>query len=305
MPNSNNTSLLSRKTLWIVGGGIVAILILLLTWLYFQQDAEIAELILNKEQLETEITGLEGDLAAMETEIQNRDIETEKKDALLQEKAVEVEKLKSQIFKLVAAGKLSEEKAMEQQGKVDQLTYYIKKYQNEIAELKAENAALKNQVEMVAGERDSIKQQYSQAKDQNTLYQVKIEGAAILKAEQFKFIPIKNNGKEQEAGTEFKADKFSKLKICCTLSENSLTRKGSKTAYLVLMNPDGSTQSGGTFESGGKSIVYTEKTRLEYQGQSLSLCFTWTPSTPLSKGIYPAKVYVEDTQVGKSSFSLK
>ena len=146
MPNSNNTSLLSRKTLWMVGGGVITILILLLTWLYFQQDAEIAELILNKEQLETEITGLEGDLAAMETEIQNRDIETEKKDALLQEKAVEVEKLKSQIFKLVAAGKLSEEKAMEQQGKVDQLTYYIKKYQNEIAELEAENAALQNLV---------------------------------------------------------------------------------------------------------------------------------------------------------------
>jgi chromosome segregation ATPase len=147
--------------------------------------------------MEVEIQDLEQELSSMESSIQDKEVEMDQKDAILEEKSQEVEKLKKQIFKLVAAGKLSEERALEQQGKIDQLTYYIRKYQNEIVQLKAENEALRNQVANVEGERDSIKNKYSEAKDQNTLYQVKIEGASILKISGFTLLLSRKMGKSR------------------------------------------------------------------------------------------------------------
>lgn len=303
--NSNNTPKVSRKTLLIISGSIAVLLIGFLTWQYFANNAEIEELLVLNDQMEVEIQDLEQELSTMESSIQNQEIEMEKKDALLEEKSEEVEKLKKQIFKLVAAGKLSEQKALEQQGKIDQLTYYIRKYQNEIAELKAENEALRNQVASIEGERDSIKSKYSEAKDQNTLYQVKIEGASILKISGFTFVPVKKNGKEQDAGTEFKADKTERLKICGTVAENTLSKKGRKDFYLLIRNPDGTPQGGGTFTLNKQQMVYTGKQSVDYQGNATKICFDWTPPAGLSKGEYQTIVFAEGYEIGSSRFTLR
>lgn len=298
-------SLASRKTL-LIGGSILALLLIaLLTWLYISRGNEIDNLLTLNDQMEVEIQDLEQELSTMESSIQNKDIEMDKKDALLEEKSKEVDDLKKQIFKLVAAGKLSEEKAMEQQGKIDQLTYYIRKYQNEIAVLKEENELLRNQVASVEGERDSIKNKYSEARDQNTVYQVKIEGAAILKMSSFSFTSVKRNGKEQETATEFKADKIEKLKICGQIGENSLTQKGKKEIFLLIKNPDGSTQSGGTFEINKKQMVYTLKTTTDYQGNAAKVCFDWNSPGGLSKGEYLVRVFTDGYEIGSSRFTLR
>lgn len=305
IPESPGNGGVSKKT-WVLAGGLIAlIVIVILTFLYFQNKEAINDLLTIKEQMEVEITDLEQELSTMESAIMDKDVEMDKKDAIIQEKSEEVEKLKKQIFKLVAAGKLSEEKAMEQQGKIDQLTYYIRKYQNEISNLKAENEELKYKVASIEGERDSIKTKYSQAKDQNTIYQVKIEGAAILSATEFSFIPVKRNGKEQDSDSEFKANKIEKLKICARISENSLTKKGMKDFYLVIKNPDGSVQSGGTFELNKKQTVYTLKTGLDYQGKSTRLCYDWTAPSNLSKGQYQVMIFTDGYEAGSGTFTLR
>lgn len=303
--NSNTEPKVSRKTLLITGITLVVLLVGFLTWQYFLKDAEIDQLLLQNDQMELEIKDLEQELTSMETSIQDKEVEMDQKDALLEEKSQEVDKLKKQIFKLVAAGKLSEERAMEQQGKIDQLTYYIRKYQNEIAALKEENASLKSLVASVEGERDSIKNKYSEAKDKNTLYQVKIEGASILKFTSFTFIPVKKNGKEQDAGREFKADKLEKMKICGQVGENSLSKKGKKEFFLLIRNPDGSSQGSGTFTLNKKQTVYTTKQTIDFQGENTKLCFDWTPPSGLSKGEYQVSVFVEGYEAGNSRFTLK
>lgn len=295
----------SRRTLFIIAGSVLLAIIAFLTWQYFLKDAEIEQLLVQNDQMELEIQDLEQELSTMESSIQDKEVEMDKKDAILEEKSQEVEKLKKQIFKLVAAGKLSEERALEQQGKIDQLTYYIRKYQNEIVELKAENEALKNQVASVVGERDSIKNKYSEAKDQNTLYQVKIEGASIHKMSAFSFIPVKKNGKEQDAGTDFKAEKLERLKICGSVAENSLSKKGKKDFHLQIRNPDGSIQGGGTFTLNKQTAVYTVKQTADYQGESIKICFDWNAPSGLSKGEYLVRVYAEGVEIGSSRFSLK
>lgn len=305
IPESPGTGGVSKKT-WVLAGGLIALItIIILTYLYFQNKEAINDLLTIKEQMEVEITDLEQELSTMESAIMDKDVEMDKKDAIIQEKSEEVEKLKKQIFKLVAAGKLSEEKAMEQQGKIDQLTYYIRKYQNEIANLKAENEELKYKVASIEGERDSIKTKYSQAKDQNTIYQVKIEGAAILSATEFSFTPVKRNGKEQDPDSEFKANKVEKLKICARISENSLTKKGMKDFYLVIKNPDGSVQSGGTFELNKKQTVYTLKSAIDYQGKSTRLCYDWNAPANLSKGQFQVVIYTEGYEAGSGTFTLR
>ena len=295
----------SKRTMLIASGIIALIIITILSYLYIQNKEALADLLTIKEQMEVEITDLEQELSTMESAIMDKDVEMDKKDAIIQEKSVEVEKLKKQIFKLVASGKLSEEKAMEQQGKIDQLTYYIRKYQNEIANLKAENEELKSRVASVEGERDSIKSQYSQAKDQNTIYQVKIEGAAILSAVDFSFTPVKRNGKEQDADTEFRANKTERLKICARISENSLTKKGMKDFFLLIRNPDGSVQSGGTFVLNKKQTVYTLKKGLDYQGKSQRICYDWDAPENISKGTYQVIIYTDGYEAGAGSFSLR
>ncbi len=303
--NSKPEPKVSRKTLLILAASVLVLLIGFLTWQFLLKDAEIEQLLLQNDQMEVEIQDLEQELSSMESSIQDKEVEMDKKDAILEEKSQEVEKLKKQIFKLVAAGKLSEERALEQQGKIDQLTYYIRKYQNEIVQLKAENEALRNQVANVEGERDSIKNKYSEAKDQNTLYQVKIEGASILKISGFMFTPVKRNGKEQEAGTDFKADKMEKLKICGTIGENSLVKKGKKDFFLQIRNPDGSIQGGGTFTLNKQTTVYTGKHSIDFQGDATKLCFDWTAPTGLPKGEYQIVIYGDGYEIGKSRFSLK
>lgn len=303
--NPNPAPKVSRRTLIIIVGSVLLALIAFLTWQFFLKDAEIEQLLVQNDQMELEIQDLEQELSTMESSIQDKEVEMEKKDAILEEKSQEVEKLKKQIFKLVAAGKLSEDRALEQQGKIDQLTYYIRKYQNEIVELKAENELLRNQVASVEGERDSIKNKYSEAKDQNTLYQVKIEGASILKITGLTYIPIKKNGNEQEAGTAFKADKLERLKICGIISENSLSKKGKKDFYLQIRNPDGSIQGGGTFVLGKQPVVYTTKQTIDYQGVSTKICFDWNTPSGLSKGDFGVLIFAEGVEIGSGRFSLK
>jgi len=296
---------ITRKTLLISGSILVLLLFAILAYLYIEKEQALKDLINIKDQMEIEITDLEQELSSMESSIQDKDLELEKKDALVLEKSREVEKLQKQVLKLVAAGKISEEKAMEQQGKIDQLTYYIRKYQNEIIELKAENEELKNRVASIEGERDSIKDRYSHARDQNTLYQVKIEGASILRASNFVFTPIKHNGKEQDSGNAFRAEKTERIKICCTINENSLAKKGMRDFYMQIKNPDGSIQTGGTFELHKKQSIYTLKQENDYQGNTMRLCFDWNPPPALSKGDYTVKIYTDGYETGNGIFSLR
>ncbi|MCD6332901.1 MAG: hypothetical protein J7L89_06475, partial [Bacteroidales bacterium] len=141
--------------------------------------------------------------------------------------------------------------------------------------------------------------------EQNKKQKSKIEKASVLKALAIIAEPIDNKGIVQK-----KIRKVDKIRVCFTLSENSLAKPGPRQIYLRIARPDERVmiRSAATnvFEFNGSKIPYSAMREVEYEGVALKVCIFYD-STPeeIIPGTYYVDLYMEGERIGTTSFSLK
>jgi chromosome segregation ATPase len=272
--------------------------------------SEVAEGIVTEEQLTSEIENVEQQLKDLEFAMNTKDLEVEQKEAMLEQKESLIQEQEAKIANLLARNRISQQEAERLRGRVEQLEYYVKKYEGQIAELKeeiairdAQIASLTDSLGNVASERDSIR-------DKSTYQGIQLEGARKLTAHSFKFFRKKQSGAEEEEAV-FRASQMEEIKICMVIAENNTTKKGEKNVYIRILDPSGNLvqnpSTSGFFKYSGEDIQYTSMSKIVYEGEQLPACvnFKQPDGYDYQDGMYKVLAYCEDRIIGKAEFEVK
>ncbi|NOY51678.1 MAG: hypothetical protein GXO88_14090 [Chlorobi bacterium] len=116
-------------------------------------------------------------------------------------------------------------------------------------------------------------------------------------------------------GSEVKTDKIrrtDRIKICFTLSGNSIVAPGPKSIYLRIAQPDKKILSKGrgdqyTFVHKGETLQYSARKDIDYQNEAVDICMRWNKrsSQNLKAGVYHIDIFDGDANIGHTTFELK
>lgn len=106
-----------------------------------------------------------------------------------------------------------------------------------------------------------------------------------------------------------KTDKTSKCKtvqVNFTIAKNVTASNGTKTFYVRITSPSGTTLGGGgTFNYQNRSLEATMRKTVEYDGRETTISTYWNVSQSLMAGTYQVSVFADGNMIGSRSFSFK
>lgn len=106
-----------------------------------------------------------------------------------------------------------------------------------------------------------------------------------------------------------KTDKTSKCKtvqVNFTIAKNVTASNGTKTFYVRITSPSGTTLGGGgTFNYQNRSLEATMHKTVEYDGRETTISTFWNVSQSLMAGTYQVSVFADGNMIGSRSFSFK
>jgi FtsZ-binding cell division protein ZapB len=262
--------------------------------------------------LTAEINDLETNLEDYQDDLENKDLDLEEKERLLAEKEQLLVDKQKKIDQLLASNKITTSQASDLRGKVEQLEYYIKKYQTEITELRAELDATKEVNEQLTAEVGNIKGEVRDLRRAKETVDFKLETAAILNAHTFTYYRMKGSGKAIEESS-FRRGQMDDFRSCFRLNQNLAAEIGSRDLYIQIKNPSGKVikdEAGGqsgyfTYED--QDIAYTLKKVIEYDRTTQEVCFDFVKpeSFDYEKGIHSVVIYCEGYDIGHGKFEVK
>jgi len=284
------------------------------TYFYMEsrkKTAEIRQLQEEKVDLESEVSELQERVQSLSKELERKDLELQEKADKVEALSKEIQQLRARIAKYAEEGKISQRQFEEMKLKTEQMAYYIQKYQARIQELEEENKMLREKTAELYQEVQKKEEEREQIRQEKERLEVKVRAASYLKAAEFRYALIKDNGKE-DWDTEFRARRLHRLKICFIVLENEVAEPGPRTAYIVISDPSGKVITNFSGSSGYFTLMDTEqpysaKVEFSYQRQRQEVCgvFLRDKDTELEKGNYQVAVFCEGVEIGRGTFHLK
>jgi hypothetical protein len=212
------------------------------------------------------------------------------------------EKKKIQDLLAIKASNATKIKIYEEQ--VTSLRGVLKSYIIQVDSLNQANLRLRAENKDVKDKFDEATNTNKQLEEVNKNLQGKVEQAAVLKALSIVAEPIDDNGTIQK-----KIKKVQKIRVCFNLGENAVAKKGPRKVFMRIANPSQRimVKSGTeTFSLDGSMVPYSAMREVEYEGSSLEVCiFYETGPDEIVPGTYYIDLYLEGSQIGTTSFSLK
>ncbi len=285
--------------------GIMSAIIAVLIWLLLFSREETKAVIVQKEDLRTELTAeLEALMAEQEkvkAEYGELTVQATQKDSMISANAEEIKKL---------LAKTSDYKKIKRQ--LDYLRSIQQSYIDQLDSLYTVNRQLKQDLDVANTEiqkKNQQTQQLSQEKDQLTKI---VETSSGLKAYNVKGTTFSIKGKSNREVETFKASRVERVKIRFTVSENPLAKPGPRTAYIRIARPDGLIISKGkgdeySFEANGTILQYSLKYDFEYENKAMDIEVNWDKQTdtPAMEGKYHVAIYLDGLMIGQNQFVLE
>jgi cell division protein ZapB len=289
-----------------------AIIISLLSLVVVVQAVKIYLDSQEKQEVKTELTSTEKELAS--TMQRMTEISAE-----LDSKIAEVEKLGGDATDLVAAKEEVEaelkrsKRATGQEikalkDKVEGYETLLRNKDEEIAKLQSfnkelltENTSLKTQKNQLG---DSINR-LSQSKDKLA---TKVAIASQLKIENARIVALNERGKERES--PFKSRQVGQLKVEFNIAENKVAPIEGKKIMIRIVDENGQvlfdvSRGSGTFMLNGKEEFYTEAQEVLFDNTRQKLSYLYDKGSDYSSGRYVVEVYADDYLMGASEFLVK
>lgn len=285
--------------------GIILVLLLLiifLVWKLVTIKTDVDTIIIEKEQAMTQTSELQRELdelmaehARIKEEYGLLTDKLTKQDSLILSQAQEIEML---------INSQADYRRIKRQ--LDYLRSITQGYVHQIDSLYAINQQLVEENEII--KQDLLNEQqrtFELSQDKEDL-EGKISSEAYLRAYAVnaRAFSVRSNGKETETD---KARRTEVIRVCFTLGENSLVPEGTKDIYIRIARPDNLilTQGSYSFIYQGDRIQFTEKTSVQYNKKSQSVCVSYRRGdVELLPGVYHVNVFADDRMIGECSFSL-
>ncbi|MDR2424802.1 MAG: hypothetical protein LBD59_08775 [Prevotellaceae bacterium] len=285
------------KTLQAVTVILVVALVAAIVYIYsiMQQSKEDLSIAAQeKQEVINDLTQLKGDYEVLKTgnDTLNAQLTTERK---------KIDALMDKIKKTEASNRA---KIRQFEKEIGNLKSLLTGYVRQIDSLSVENKALKAKTTKQDSEITKLKQQQEQlSKDKSALTSM-VEKGGELKTRDIAAIALTSREK-----TTNRARQAEQFKVCLTLIENSIAKRGSRTIYIRIKSPDGSllTQSVTnvfTPSGGGPQMIYSATREVEYAGEDLEVCVFYKDKDFLS-GTFNIEVYLDGMYVGAAPLILK
>jgi hypothetical protein len=177
-------------------------------------------------------------------------------------------------------------------------------YVHQIDSLNVLNKALRDENTKVRSEISQSKRQVEELSQERTALKSMVEKGGELKTRDIIATALNNRDKVAS-----RARQVSQLKICLTLVENDLAKRGSRNVYVRIKSPDGSllTQSVTNLfnpAAGGSQLIYSAMREVDYNGEELEVCVYYKDEDFMS-GAFDIEVFLDGAFVGSTQLVLK
>ncbi len=184
----------------------------------------------------------------------------------------------------------------------------IRRKDEEITKLKADNQQLFGENTELKTKQNEMTDSLTSLKSTKQALAQKVTIAQRLQTSMMKVNIITTKGKEKaDDDAEYKAKRVEKIKITYALSRNDVADQGTKTVYMRMIEPDGSTlaQGGGTMTVEGQEQPYTSSQEILFTNSNTPYTFVFSKGAAYKEGKHMVELYCNGFQIGSASFTLK
>ena len=289
-----------NKKIWIPTIIVVLILAGATAYLFInlnkqkEENAAIKELAeIDKKEMENEYQQFAQQYSEMKTQINNDSIvaqltaEQEKTQRLLNElrrvkstDAIEITRLKKELATVRAV---------------------IRSYVMEIDSLNKVNANLTQENTRVKGQYEAATRQIEGLSTEKRSLSEKVAIAAQLDATGISLVAKNKRGKSTD-----QIDKATTLQVSFNITRNVTAASGVKDIYVRIMSPTGNLLNGaGSFSYENRTLQYSMKRSVEYNGEETPVTLFWTVSQALVAGTSQVSIFADGNMIGSRSFAFK
>jgi regulator of replication initiation timing len=265
-----------------------------------------------KQQVKTELTTAEQDLASTMQRMTEIKAELDQKIAEVQKLGGDVSDLqqaKDEIEKELKRSKFATGKQIKVlKDKVEGYEVLLKNKDEEIEKLKSVNKELLTENKTLKTEKNELGDSINRLSQTKEELATKVEIASQLKVENVKIVALNDRGKERES--PFKNRQVGQLRIDFNIAENKVAPIEGKKIMIRLIDENGQVifdvaRGSGTFIFEGKEEFYTASQEILFDNTKQKLSYLYEKGSDYASGTYTVEVYTDDYKMGSGQFVVK
>ena len=290
---------MNKKSLLIIAVSVLVIALIGITYLLFTEKQSNRELIeefaLEKEDLENEYTRFAQQYDELKLTVSNDSL-----SILLEQEQIKTQRLLEEL-RTVKSRNATEIRRLKKE--LASLRKIMIGYINQIDSLNKLTNQQKQVIAEVTQKYNAASRQISNLSEEKKNLNKKVTLAAQLDATNIWIEPKNKRDKKVK-----KVKDIVKFAIGFTIVKNITAETGERTLYVNIYKPNNEVltkNAANTFEYENRSLPYSIKKYIEYNGEEQSITVFWNVEEYLSAGTYRVDIFADGTMIGSQRFELE
>ena len=290
---------MNKKSLLIIAVSVLVIALIGITYLLFTEKQSNRELIeefaLEKEDLENEYTRFAQQYDELKLTVSNDSL-----SILLEQEQIKTQRLLEEL-RTVKISNATEIRRLKKE--LASLRKIMIVYINQIDSLNKLTNQQKQVIAEVTQKYNAASRQISNLSEEKKNLNKKVTLAAQLDATNIWIEPKNKRDKKVK-----KVKDIVKFAIGFTIVKNITAETGERTLYVNIYKPNNEVltkNAANTFEYENRSLPYSIKKYIEYNGEEQSITVFWNVEEYLSAGTYRVDIFADGTMIGSQRFELE
>ena len=290
---------MNKKSLLIIAVSVLVIALIGITYLLFTEKQSNRELIeefaLEKEDLENEYTRFAQQYDELKLTVSNDSL-----SILLEQEQIKTQRLLEEL-RTVKSSNATEIRRLKKE--LASLRKIMIGYINQIDSLNKLTNQQKQVIAEVTQKYNAASRQINNLSEEKKNLNKKVTLAAQLDATNIWIEPKNKRDKKAK-----KVKDIVKFAIGFTIVKNITAETGERTLYVNIYKPNNEVltkNAANTFEYENRSLPYSIKKYIEYNGEEQSITVFWNVEEYLSAGTYRVDIFADGTMIGSQRFELE
>ena len=290
---------MNKKSLLIIAVSVLVIALIGITYSLFTEKQSNRELIeefaLEKEDLENEYTRFAQQYDELKLTVSNDSL-----SILLEQEQIKTQRLLEEL-RTVKISNATEIRRLKKE--LASLRKIMIGYINQIDSLNKLTNQQKQVIAEVTQKYNAASRQISNLSEEKKNLNKKVTLAAQLDATNIWIEPKNKRDKKVK-----KVKDIVKFAIGFTIVKNITAETGERTLYVNIYKPNNEVltkNAANTFEYENRSLPYSIKKYIEYNGEEQSITVFWNVEEYLSAGTYRVDIFADGTMIGSQRFELE
>lgn len=290
---------MNKKALLIIAVSVLVIALVGITYLLFTEKQNNRELVeefaLEKEDLENEYTRFAQQYDELKLTVSNDSL-----SVLLEQEQIKTQRLLEEL-RTVKSSNATEIRRLKKE--LSSLRKIMIGYINQIDSLNKLTNQQKQVIAEVTQKYNAASRQINNLSEEKKNLNKKVTLAAQLDATNIWVEPKNKRDKKVK-----KVKDVVKFTIGFTIVKNITAETGERTLYINIYKPNNEVltkNAANTFEYENRSLPYSIKKYIEYNGEEQPITVFWNVEEYLSAGTYRIDIFADGTMIGSQRFTLE